>query len=923
MFVGFGYCPLHYLPTLFPSLTRYADGLYDPPIALTTTSAAAGLSSPVFTTASPVPTLSSPTVLSTASGTTGTPTSPSSSPTVLSTISKTDAVVANPNSYKTAPEVVLTSDSLISVSTPAFSSTTDDAATVLPDSAQSTDGASSTSGSQSAQSTISSDVASGSSTDTEEPLTTIHFTQSVNGTKPPILPPQILTTTSQEAAVVTATFKVTSSLDHNNVGTAQTTQTAQLDTLDPAYNPPTASDPGTSIQSIADPGGVIASLVGQSTSAQVTSFTDPPTTEVFTFAGVTHTAVNSGGSVFIDGSTTNDPVNSASVATSPVVAETYSNEGAAASTVTFVANGQTYTAIKPSGTSSVLLVDGSTLSEGAIRTLNGVTASLGSTGLVVGSSLVASFQDPPAPTAQAVVTIGSQTVTAVQQQGQGSANAIVIGSATLTPGGAGTTIDGHAVSAASDGLVVGSSTHAVAHTQALPQFGTVVTIGSQTLAAVAQQGAGPASAIVVAGATLFAGGAGTTINGATVSAAVGGLVVGSSTVAISRESPSATSQAILTVGGQTLTAVAQPQSGLPTAIVVAGATLSPGGPATTFHGTVISAASNGAILVGSQTIPLSAAITPSQVVVTLDGQVFTAQASSGAGGAIVVVGSTLSPGGPPATISGAVLSAASQGLVIGGTETIAFTTLAQPAMVFTLSGQAHTALESAGGVLVVDGSVTLTPGGSATTVSGAVYSAASSGLVIDGSSTVSVLSAHAATTLTLEGQPFTASAAGSNLVVLDGSVTLSPGGSATVVSGHTLSAGSDGMVIDGQSTTTLSANVAETVTVGQHTLTASTDSGGRIVVDSSATLLPGGPATTLTDGAVVSAAQNGGLGVDGATTVSLVGATSATATSSSTPTASASAQGTTTASGGGKVVAVSAKLTWLGWFVALAAYMMG
>ncbi|KAF7186544.1 hypothetical protein HII31_12102 [Pseudocercospora fuligena] len=132
---------------------------------------------------------------------------------------------------------------------------------------------------------------------------------------------------------------------------------------------------------------------------------------------------------------------------------------------------------------------------------------------------------------------------------------------------------------------------------------------------------------------------------------------------------------------------------------------------------------------------------PETVTVTIAGQVETVVQSSYGGPIKVGPMTTLTPGGPASTLSnGQVMSAASDGLIL------------QPAMTtgsgesgdadtitLTIGGQVETAVQSQdGGPIVVDGSITLTPGGPTTTLNGEMISAATNGIVYGGSTTLGV-----------------------------------------------------------------------------------------------------------------------------------------------------------------------------------------
>jgi len=242
-------------------------------------------------------------------------------------------------------------------------------------------------------------------------------------------------------------------------------------------------------------------------------------------------------------------------------------------------------------------------------------------------------------------------------------------------------------------------------------------------------------AIVVGGTTLSAGGPGTVIGGTSVSVLDPSHVIiggpGGSTVSV----PGAAPTPFTTIGG--LPVITDPAD--PGTIVVGGQTLSVGGTGTVIDGTTLSVLDPSNIIVGgpggTSTIAIPTSTPTSGVVVTApNGQVLTATNS---GGSVVISGVTLYPGDPAVTLpNGLVLSDATSGLVVGGSSTLLFSSLA-PAptsgAVVTLGGQVYTVTNSAGSVII--GSLTLSPGGPAYTISGVVVSDATTGLVV-GSTTV-------------------------------------------------------------------------------------------------------------------------------------------------------------------------------------------
>lgn len=172
--------------------------------------------------------------------------------------------------------------------------------------------------------------------------------------------------------------------------------------------------------------------------------------------------------------------------------------------------------------------------------------------------------------------------------------------------------------------------------------------------------------------------------------------------------------------------------------VIDGTTLPADGTPTTINGQTVSAVSGG-IAIGTQTISLDSnrpAGTGSsqEAVAVIDGQRYTA-APGNNDGVVVFDGTTLTVGGSATTAHGVTLSAASNGIVIGG-STMSYSDVPEPQRlaVLTLGSSVATASQVSSDIFAI-GTVTLTAGGSDATISGHTVSAASTGIVVDSSST--------------------------------------------------------------------------------------------------------------------------------------------------------------------------------------------
>jgi hypothetical protein len=185
------------------------------------------------------------------------------------------------------------------------------------------------------------------------------------------------------------------------------------------------------------------------------------------------------------------------------------------------------------------------------------------------------------------------------------------------------------------------------------------------------------SGAVVGGSTLTPGGAAATLAGTVFSFGAGGLVVSTpgaqaQTFAFQTPAPPvfAPFMSVITSGpgGQK--------------VVLGSQTLSAGGPAMTNFGVVYSVGSSGLVVstIGhngpASTYAFSSILGGAKLGVltlTAGGHTITATPLLGAppGSAIIIDGTTLRVGGPPATIAGTVLSLGPSGLVVGGTTTLA------------------------------------------------------------------------------------------------------------------------------------------------------------------------------------------------------------------------------------------------------------
>lgn len=221
--------------------------------------------------------------------------------------------------------------------------------------------------------------------------------------------------------------------------------------------------------------------------------------------------------------------------------------------------------------------------------------------------------------------------------------------------------------------------------------------------------------ISVAGTTLTPGDPPITISGTPLAYGSSFLAIGISIVSLAPKSQKPTTTKI---NGQTFTMKQN-------AVVIAGTTLTPGAPPITLSGTPIAYKSS-VLVVGSSTLSL-ASNDAKQTTTDIDGQIITIGHSS-----VIVAGTTLTAGAPPIALpgTGTLITPESPVLVVGS-STITFTKDPKPTTT-SIDGQAFTITNNA----VVVAGTTLTPGAAAITVSGVPISIDPSAPVTTMSSTL-------------------------------------------------------------------------------------------------------------------------------------------------------------------------------------------
>ena len=344
----------------------------------------------------------------------------------------------------------------------------------------------------------------------------------------------------------------------------------------------------------------------------------------------------------------------------------------------------------PSG----VFVDGSSLDPGgAALTLASTPVSLNPSGvLVIGTSTTTLAS-------QSTFNIGTQAFTA-------DPTGFTINGVTISPGGGAQTIDGTIISLGSSGnLFLGGSTIIISSPTSTDPMNHVLVIAGQTITA-------NPSAFSIAGTAISAGGPAATIDGTPIKLGPSGiLAIGSSTLTLPILTP--TTSPII-IAGQAINS--------DQAISIAGTPLSVGGPAITTDGTVVSLGPSGLLAVGSSTytLPIPAPTLSSNENLIIAGQAITPNPT-----AFSIAGTTISAGGPPATIYGTVVSLETSGTLIVGSSTLLLATPA--ASMFNIDGFS---VQEEPSFAVVDG-VTMTPGAPAITVAGSVVSLEQGGKTVD------------------------------------------------------------------------------------------------------------------------------------------------------------------------------------------------
>ncbi|KAL2040633.1 hypothetical protein N7G274_006612 [Stereocaulon virgatum] len=301
-----------------------------------------------------------------------------------------------------------------------------------------------------------------------------------------------------------------------------------------------------------------------------------------------------------------------------------------------------------------IIFGGSTLALGSQTTIFNEVVSAGFTAVAIDGSTYAlptsagAILQTPAPPNVPVLVAG-QTIARASNGG------LLVGSSTIAPG-AEATIAGHTISAASSGspnIAIDGINYAIP-----VSAGAVLETPAPTPANTSSQ---PVQAIITLanGAIISAGGPTAVVSGTTCTVLPNdsGIILGSKTIPLPPLSViAASTTTTLTIASVTFVACS---TGFPIASITS--SLSPGGPACTIAGTLVSLGQN-ALQVGSTIMPLPT-IPPETF--TVADQIITAAPTA----FTVPPDTTVLAGSSAVTLSGTIISLGSAGLLIGSSTT--------------------------------------------------------------------------------------------------------------------------------------------------------------------------------------------------------------------------------------------------------------
>ena len=320
------------------------------------------------------------------------------------------------------------------------------------------------------------------------------------------------------------------------------------------------------------------------------------------------------------------------------------------------------------------------------------------------------------------------------------------------------------------------------------------------------------NAAIIPGSTPY------TVDGTIISLDHSGvLVIGSSTISLTNPSPTPSATKIFTMADQTFT----PN---PSGFSIDGTTISVDGPAATISGAVISFGQNGVLEIGSSTVSL---LNPSDIhpnkAYTVAGQTFTPNPS-----AFFIAGITISAGGPAVTLDGTVVSLGHSGALGIDSSTISLPAQSSvPSKVYTVAGQPFTPNPSAFPIA----NTVISAGGPDATVDGTIISLRPSGILLIGSSTISLLTTPApkfpSSDIDTDIDGFDVKAESSSIVIIDGTTLTAGAAGATLSGGQAISLEAGGATLDiGTGRFALPPTTGSTAANGSSTTTVQAFTGG-------------------------------------------------------------------------------------------------
>ncbi|PQE34065.1 hypothetical protein CJF32_00002895 [Rutstroemia sp. NJR-2017a WRK4] len=473
-----------------------------------------------------------------------------------------------------------------------------------------------------------------------------------------------------------------------------------------------------------------SSLASSSSSASAAQSTDGSdsavTTSAVSEAGLGHSAAppQSTGEPNVKPTGQNNPQSSATSS----VQDPPPQNSSPSPTIVATVGSNTFSAIP--GSSGVILPDGFTASVGQVTTIAGalsspIVVSVGSSNLVVGSESYVLPTSAPVESKQAqptslvaIATLSGDSVISALP----GASSVVVGSQIASIGGAAVTEGGNIVKLTPSGVEVGDTGNNAVSTYSIPaassppqQSSMPVNVGivnGQSIS-VAPASAQISSIAVIGDQTITLGGPAATVSGGVNVASLGssGVVIQAPSGTITIPVPLGSSGIVVQASGSTITTIAvapevtnlanvgvingqtvsiaagSPSSPNTPIAVVAGHTLTAGGPVATLSGGEIASLGSSGVVVQAaggtittipvptyNTQPPASTLTSAAVVF---GQTMTVSAIEGNSVAIIA-GQTLTSGGPVATISGGnVVSLGVSGVVVQGSNGKA-TTIAMP-----------------------------------------------------------------------------------------------------------------------------------------------------------------------------------------------------------------------------------------------------